>query len=124
MQQNKWLDKNSLIVDSIPFGCVGFVYIIHNITKDKFYVGKKLFMSKRLKSVIESDWKTYTGSNIELNTDIKSGDNINKTILHLCKSKGTMSYLEITEQIQRNALLDDRYYNKFIGCKIHYKHIK
>jgi len=34
-----------------------------------------------------------------------------------------MSYLEAKEQFDRNVLLNDEYYNEFIGCKIHSKHV-
>jgi len=41
----------------------------------------------------------------------------------LCEKKGIMSYLEAREQFDRNVLLSDEYYNNFIGCKIHSKHV-
>jgi hypothetical protein len=34
-----------------------------------------------------------------------------------------MGYLEAREQFDRNVLLSDEYYNNFIGCKIHGKHV-
>ena len=51
-------------------------------------------------------------------------DRWERRIIRLCKSKGEMSYYEAKEQFDRNVLLDDSYYNEFIGCKIHSKHIK
>ena len=50
-------------------------------------------------------------------------DNFHREIIHLCKTKGEMSYLEAKEQFDRNVLLNDEYYNEFIGCKIHSKHV-
>ena len=47
-----------------------------------------------------------------------------KVILKLCKTKGEMSYYEAKLQFQYDVLLSDEYYNEFIGCKIHSKHIR
>ena len=47
-----------------------------------------------------------------------------RKILHLCKTKGEMSYLEAKEQFDRRVLLDDSYYNGIINCKIHRTHVK
>ncbi len=113
---------------------VGFVYLIKRLSDGKSYIGKKLFRSKRMaqkngrKRAVykESDWLTYWGSNTQLVSDVeKEGpEGFQRVILHLCNSKGSMSYLEITEQIKANALLREDYYNSFIGCKIHAKHVK
>lgn len=111
---------------------VGFVYLICNQSNKRSYVGKKLFTSarryqknnkKRTKRVL-SDWIEYTGSNIELNQDVAKGDIITKTILHLCTSKGWMSYYETKEILNRDALLNDDYYNSWVSCKIKKEHLK
>jgi hypothetical protein len=44
--------------------------------------------------------------------------------LHLCMSKGEMSYLEAKEQFDRDVLLSSEYYNGIINCKIHRNHVK
>lgn len=115
------------IYNGLPFkepkDYVAFVYCIHNLSNNRFYIGKKQFWSRRNKKKVESDWKGYTGSCIELNEDISKGAVIEKKILHLCKNKGAASYLELKEQVDRNVLLDDQYYNRFIGCKIHANHL-
>lgn len=116
---------------------VGFVYLITDRTTNKKYVGKKFFWSKRrlppLKGksrrrvvVKESDWKQYYGSSEDLKTlvESKGEDFYYREILHLCKSKGECSYLEAKEQFDRNVLYRDDYFNEFIGCKIHSKHLK
>jgi hypothetical protein len=46
-----------------------------------------------------------------------------REILILCKTKGEMSYHEAKLQFDNNVLLSDKYYNNFIGCKIHSKHL-
>jgi len=116
---------------------VGFVYCITEEDTGKKYIGKKFFWSRRklppLKGktrkrikVVQSDWQNYFGSSEELKQLVESkGKNIyHREILHLCKTKGECSYLEAKEQFDRNVLLDDKYYNEFIGCKIHSKHLK
>ena len=110
---------------------VGFVYLIVNNDNRKHYIGKKLFTKskqyqvklKKKKKRVSSDWIEYVGSNVPLQEDINEGAVITKTILHLCKSKGWMSWLETKEIINRDALRDERYYNSWVSCKIHAKHL-
>ena len=47
-----------------------------------------------------------------------------REIIRLCKAKGEMSYYETKEQFDRHVLFSDEYYNEFIGCKIHSRHVK
>ncbi len=131
-----WLKDNFFSDD--PFteddigNAVGFVYLICNRTNGKSYVGKKLFTrsktyqknKKRKKTRVASNWITYTGSNEALNNDIAAGHKIEKYILHLCESKGWMSYLETKEIIDRNCLLSDHYYNDWFSCKVRRSHLK
>ena len=115
---------------------VGFVYLITDLSNGKKYVGKKGLVSKRklppLKGktrrrtkIVETDWQDYYGSSEEVKTLVEEQgrDNFHREILHLCSGKGEMSYLEAKEQFDRNVLLSDEYYNAFIGCKIHEKHV-
>jgi len=41
----------------------------------------------------------------------------------LCKTKGECSYYEAKKQFEYDVLLNDEFYNEFIGCKIHSKHL-
>mgnify|MGYP003782141221 FL=1 len=68
----------------------------------------------------------YYGSNEEVKSLVEEvgKDNFKREILRLCKSKGEMSYYEAKEQFDRDVLFSDEYYNEFIGCKIHSKHVK
>ena len=115
----------------------GFVYLITNLTTGMKYIGKKNFWSvKRLpplkgktrkrKKITESDWKEYYGSSEEVKQLVESQgcDNFKREILHLCVSKGEMSYYELKEQVMNDVLFKpDEYYNAFVGAKIHRKHV-
>lgn len=115
---------------------VGFVYVIEELTTGKKYVGKKLFWktvrrkprgTKRVKRVQRpSDWEEYYGSSKNLIERLEENgtSNFRRTILHICKSKGMMSYLEAKEQFDREVLFRDDYYNGIINCRINEKHLK
>lgn len=120
---------------------VGFVYLITNNATGKMYVGKKGFWQhrklpplkgkKRKRLVVkESDWKEYYGSSSDLQREVEEQRHQGKLdgfytrqILHLCNSKGLLSYMELKEQVQRDVLFKEEYLNAFIGCKIHASHI-
>jgi len=117
---------------------IGFVYIVTDTVSGMKYIGKKGFFSKvtkpplkgkkrKRRSIKESDWKTYCGSSESVKTLVEENglDNFEREILHLCKSKGEMSYTEMREQIVRDVLLKpDEYLNGFVGGKIHRNHLK
>lgn len=117
---------------------VGFVYIITDKENGKKYIGKKTLISRRklppLKGqkrrrtkIVESDWKNYFGSNDEIKMLLEGSgeERFHREILHLCKGKGEMSYLEMKEQVEREVLLrPDEYYNGIIQVKIHRNHVK
>lgn len=130
-----WYMNNIEFTDA-PDDIEGFVYVITDKRNNKKYVGKKKFWSvtrkpplkgKTRKRVVrkESDWMKYYGSSELVNQLLveHGEDNFHREIIHLCKTKGEMSYLEAKEQFDRNVLLNDEYYNEFIGCKIHSKHV-
>jgi len=51
-------------------------------------------------------------------------DRFERKILRLCDSKGEMSYWEMWYQMTNHVLLrPDKYYNAFVGGKIHRKHV-
>ena len=116
---------------------VGFVYLITELDTNKKYIGKKFFWSvrklpplkgqKRKRTVKrQSDWEDYFGSSDELKqlVEQKGHDAYRREILRLCKTKGECSYYEAKFQFEKDVLLRDDYYNEFIGCKIHSKHLK
>ena len=99
-----------------PEDYLGFVYKITNLTNGRFYIGKKYFWYNKKKKLtkkqlselpptpgrkptheiikVESDWKTYWGSNKELIEDIKKlgEDKFECQILTLCKTKKQLTY--------------------------------
>lgn len=122
--------------DETPEDYQGFVYLITDLTNDKKYIGKKFFWKpktlpitkarkRRVKTRVESDWRSYYGSSAEVQTLVEKngGDCFKREILYLCKTKGECSYYEAKLQFQYDVLLRDDYYNEFIGCKIHAKHL-
>ncbi len=61
--------------------------------------------------VKESNWLTYTGSNKELNQDIKDGDKIEKMIIDIAFDSRKLTYLETKHQFKNDVLESNNYYN-------------
>ena len=128
---------NDKVFDETPEEYQGFVYMITELDTGKKYIGKKFFWKpkilpitksrkRRVKTRVESDWKKYYGSStqVQILVEEKGVDNYRRDVLYLCKTKGDCSYYEAKLQFQYDVLLSDEYYNEFIGCKIHSKHLK
>lgn len=134
---------NDEVVDTLPDDCVGFVYLITNLTNNRKYVGKKLAKfskttyrvvklkngtkkRKKIRGKVDSDWKTYYGSSVELLSDIAQlgADKFKREILHYCNAKAVCSYIEAKEQFDRKVLESTDYYNGIISLKVHKNHIK
>lgn len=131
-------------VEEIDEKYTGFVYIITNLVTGKAYIGKKLSKfsktnvktvtlkngtkkKKKIKSKIESDWKTYWSSSKEVQDDVKAlgEDKFKREILMFCLSKGTASYFEAKLQMQNEVLENpDKWYNGIVNCRVHRSHIK
>ena len=75
------------LVETLPEDCVGYVYCITCILTGRKYIGKKLAKfaktttktvtlkngtkkKKKIRSKIDSDWREYFGSSVELTADI------------------------------------------------------
>lgn len=114
----------------------GFVYLITEKSTGKKYIGKKFFWKpktlpvtktrkRKVKTRVQSDWMKYYGSSKELKEMVAEhgGDAYEREVLHLCRTKGECSYYEAKLQFQYDVLLSDEFYNEFIGCKIHSKHL-
>ena len=126
-----WLYNNVEFTDVGEY--VGFVYLITNLTNDRKYIGKKNFYfsktrtvkGKRKRTKVESDWKDYYGSNKELQKDVETlgREFFKREILKLCKSKGEFGYYEAKYQFENNVLESEEYYNTWIMCRVHKKHL-
>ncbi len=127
---NKKLGHWELLID-MPENPYGFIYEITNLLNKRKYIGKKQMITikkmpplkgkknKRHK-IVETDWKTYTGSSNELNSDIeKHGkDNFKFEIIRFCGSKSELAYYEIKKQLEEDVLLKEEYYNGIINCRL------
>ncbi len=126
-----WLYNNEPLT-APPEKAIGFVYLITNTQNNKKYIGKKVFYFqkttqknlKKKKVKVESDWRTYTGSNDDLNADIKTDNpELKQEILEICYSKSSLSYIEAYHQFINNALIDSSYYNNWISVRVTRRHL-
>ncbi len=136
-----WYYENQLI-EELPETCVGFVYLITNNTTGRKYIGKKLAKfsktsyktvklkngnkkKKKIRSKIDSDWRDYYGSNVELSKDVEQlgKENFRRDILFYCTSKAQCSYIEAREQFNHKVLESKDYYNGQISVRVHGSHI-
>ena len=129
-------------METLPADCVGFVYIITNVTNDRKYIGKKLAKfsrttqrtvklkngtkkKRKVRTKVDSDWQDYYGSSPELLKDVEllGKDQFRREILYYCKSKSECSYIEAREQFSRRVLESTDYYNGHIQVRVHGSHI-
>jgi|TARA_R110001592_G_scaffold9764_1_gene51605 hypothetical protein len=115
-----WIYKNQEVTEmsDFPDNTYGFVYVITHLPTGKKYIGKKiLFFTRKVKlgkkdlrafegvvgrrpsyklAIKESDWRTYFGSNKEMQELIKSEPNENweREILVACSTKKLLTYFE------------------------------
>ena len=130
-----WYYNNELF-ELTPEEYQGFVYQITELPTNKKYIGKKNFWKpkilpinktrkRRVRTRVESDWKTYFSSSSQIQKLVEESgeEKFKREILKLCKTKGEMSYYEAKLQFENNVLFRDDYYNEFIGCRVHSKHL-
>lgn len=114
-----------------PTDYQGFVYLIEDLHNDRLYIGKKNYWTtqklpplkgktRRRHRRVETDWHEYWGSSAKLNEQIALHGPVNfrRTILKQCITKTDMAYWETKTQFDLNVLLDSRYYNEMINCRI------
>jgi Putative endonuclease segE, GIY-YIG domain len=123
---------------AIPVGIVGFVYKITCLPTGRAYYGQKRFTKavtrkplkgrkRKRRSRVSSNWLDYWGSSQELLNDVKrlGPRKFSRVILYLCKTKSEMNYRELSEQILSDVLLHpDKYYNSYVGTRIHTDHLR
>ena len=130
-----WYYNNELF-ELTPEEYQGFVYQITELHTNRKYIGKKNFWKpkilpinktrkRRVRTRVESDWKTYFSSSSQIQKLVEESgeEKFKREILKLCKTKGEMSYYEAKLQFENNVLFRDDYYNEFIGCRVHSKHL-
>jgi len=132
-----WIFESQQITE-LPPDCVGFVYMITNELTGRRYIGKKLAKFRkttyrvvklkngkkkrqRIRGTIDSDWKTYYGSSLELLRDIEQlgSENFRREILYYCRSRAECNYIEAREQFARRVLESDDWYNGHIQVRVH-----
>jgi hypothetical protein len=145
-----WIYKNEIInnISNFPENSFGFIYMITHIPSGKKYIGKKvLFNNKKTKigkkekqlivgkgrkpehkiTTIESNWKTYNGSN-KLLLDLfnkEPQDNFLKTIIDIGYNKKHLTYLETKYQFINNVLEHpDKWFNDNIQGRFYGKDFK
>jgi hypothetical protein len=136
-----WTYQNNIFTKEdattkIDEGCIGFIYEITDASNGKKYIGKKLLVTKRKRpplkgqkrkriDIIQSDWEKYCGSSETVKLLVKDRPtDFHREILEFCKSKGELSYIEAKWQFTKEVLLREDFYNEFVGCRIHAKHVK
>lgn len=128
MDTGHWVLSEGITFDHDTFG---FIYEITNTLSGKKYIGKKQCKSKLKRKPLkgkknkrieikESDWKQYTSSSSELNADIEKygKESFVFKIIKACNSKWELAYFEIKEQLDRNVLMSENYYNGIINVRI------
>jgi hypothetical protein len=99
-----------------PMNFFGFVYRITRKDTGRSYIGKKqIVFTRRIKVKgrknrkhvkKESDWKSYTGSCIELNSEIEKlgKEKFKFEVLKFCLTKGELGYTETMYQFKEEVL--------------------
>lgn len=115
-----------------------FVYRITRLDTGRSYVGKKRLSKavtrpplkgrvRKRRSRAESDWRAYWGSNEELQAEVAElgPEAFRREVVRPCRSKTEATYHEARLQLTLDVLLrPDRFYNSFVGCKIHRSHTR
>ena len=134
---SEWTYNNKPFESDMIEDYIGFVYEVYDTEAKMKYIGKKKFWSKvtkpplkgkknKRRSLKESDWKSYYGSSEEVKSLVENTGEwrFKRKIIRLCKTLGEMSYYEMKEQLDNDVLLKPKkYYNAFVGGKIHRKHL-
>ena len=134
---SEWTYNNKPFNSDMIEDYIGFVYEVYDTEAKMKYIGKKKFWSKvtkpplkgkknKRRSLKESDWKDYYGSSEEVKSLVENTGEwrFKRKIIRLCKTLGEMSYYEMKEQLDNDVLLKPKkYYNAFVGGKIHRRHL-
>lgn len=133
-----WTHQGEDIAELDLSDYVAFVYVIEHTETGKRYFGKKR-LRKKIKrkplkgkkrsriAYLESDWRDYWGSNDLLLAEVeKLGSSaFTREILRFCKTLAESSYYEAKIQFEEDVLLHpDKFYNRWIACRLRSAHLK
>jgi Putative endonuclease segE, GIY-YIG domain len=118
-------NKEILSLEDAPPDALGFIYRITNESKQMTYIGRKSMLKplKKGKKREEYPWKSYTGSSVALNADIKSGDTYSKEIIRWCFSKAELTYYESQAIYCSDSLIREDFYNFWCKATVYSKHL-
>lgn len=99
-----------------PDTSFGFTYIITSLINHKKYIGCKQIKVKKKKD----DWRTYTGSNTELNQDITTHGKqfFLFEIISLYYNKQSLRMAEARMILGSDALNRNDYYNQYLQIRL------
>ena len=117
-----WYYKGEIYNPDFPVNYYGFIYLLEYDNGMK-YIGKKSFWKtktlpplkgkkRKRRSMVESDWRTYTGSSKEIPTDVKL---LHRDILVMANGKQHLSYMEENFLHRADVPLSEEYFNKNIA---------
>jgi hypothetical protein len=132
-----WVFEGKEFTSNQIGNCAGYVYLLTDRETGRRYIGKKTFWfrttlpplkgaKRKRKKVVESDWLDYYGSNKEIQKLVAEHgrDRFSREILHLCRTKSEMSYLEAKLQFEYGVLLSDEWFNDMIMCRVSGRQIR
>jgi hypothetical protein len=102
-----WIYNNKEVIEQ-PDLAIGFIYKITNLTNDRIYIGKKLFIKY---------WQKYYGSSEELKADVKllGHQSFKRDIIRFCNTKIDLTYYEVYYQCMHNVLTSNSYNRSILG---------
>ena len=137
-----WYYKNKKYTELHDSSYVGFCYLITEISTGRKYYGMKHLtsvrtkklgkkaiaaltdkrLSKKIKTVSESNWLNYNSSSKTLQALIKlNPSNYRKEILSFHKTKKELSYAELKLLVLNDVLLDTNYFNDYISVSKYFR---
>lgn len=132
-----WTYQNNQSFE-MPDNALGYIYCITNKLDNKIYIGRKLLVSNRKKTLTkkekllpenkrkkfkreikETDWKNYWGSSDELKRDIEQHgqENFSREILMFCSTLTDISFYETYFQIKYDVLFCNSYNRHIANTK-------
>lgn len=103
----------------------GFVYLVINKTRNKFYIGKKQLWSYKKNTHIKTGkalWRGYDTSSSHVKADKKKGDELEFVMLGVFKTRAWCNYTEAWLQMALQTITDRdeegerRWYNNQVAA--------